>query len=102
MTRLNISHVRTHLREVIEQVRAGEDVEIIQNGLPVAVLVHPDRLRPRVVTPNTLRARELASQLEAARACVAAGQPLPPLGTIRAERAEELARERGRERQEGK
>lgn len=102
MTRLNISHVRTHLREVIEQVQSGEDVEIVQNGLAVAVLVHPDRLRPRVVTPNTLRARELAAQLEATRASVAAGQPLPPLGTIKAERAEELAHDLDRQRQEGK
>jgi len=52
MTRLTITHVRTHLREVIEQMRVGEDIKIIQKRVPVAVPTHLQRLPPRVVTPR--------------------------------------------------
>jgi prevent-host-death family protein len=63
MVRLNITHLRTHLREAIEQVRAGEDIEIVQNGVVVAALVGPERLRPRIVTPNTRAAEALVTQM---------------------------------------
>lgn len=92
MTRLNITHVRTHLREVIEQVQAGEDIEIIQNGVPVAVITHPERLRPRVVTPNTIKAQELAAQMAEARSRLEAGKSVP-LATLTPERAEEYLQE---------
>lgn len=92
MTRLNITHVRTHLREVIEQVQAGEDIEIVQNGVAVAVITHPERLCPRVVTPNVLKAQELAAQLAEARARLEAGES-PALGTLTPERAAEYLQE---------
>jgi antitoxin (DNA-binding transcriptional repressor) of toxin-antitoxin stability system len=100
MTRLNITHVRTHLREVIEQVQAGEDIEIVQNGVSVAVITHPQRLRPRVVTLNTIKAQELAAQMAEARARLQAGEPLSPEG-LSPERAEEYLQELRWHREEG-
>lgn len=102
MTRLKISHLRTHLREAIERVKGGEEIEIVQNGVPVAVLVHPDRLRPRVVTPNTRAAEALMAEYQAAKERIRReGLKLPEQG-LSPERAEELVQDIYRQRQAGK
>lgn len=94
MTQLNITRLRTHLREAIEQVRAGEDIEIVQNGVVVAALVSPERLRPRIVTPNTRAAEALAIQMKQQRAALLAPEtPLPSLGTLSPQQAASLLEE---------
>lgn len=70
MTQLNVTDLRTHLRKAIEQVKAGDDIEIVQNGVVVAALVSPERLRPRIVTPNTRAAEMLATQMRQRRAAL--------------------------------
>ncbi|BDP41463.1 hypothetical protein DAETH_14320 [Deinococcus aetherius] len=100
MTRLNISQLRQNLREAVEQVKAGEEIEVVQNGVVVAALVHPERLRSRVVTPNTVAVNALSAQLEAARNRVRQnGLRLSGEG-IRPERAEELVQDVDRQRNE--
>lgn len=77
------------MRQAIEKVKAGEEVEITQNGEVVAVWVHPSRRRPMVRTPSTVAAERLHEELERSR------RTKPPLASpgISAERAEELIRE---------
>lgn len=101
MTRLSITQLRQNLREAVEQVKAGEEIEIVQNGVVVAALVHPERLRPRVVTPNTVAAHALTAQLEAARSRVRQGGLKLSGEGIRPERAEELVQDVYRQRAEG-
>lgn len=94
MTQLNITDLRTHLRKAIEQVRAGEDIEIVQNGVVVAALVSPERLRPRIVTPNTRAAEALATQMKQQRTALLESEaPLPPLDTLSPEQAASLLEE---------
>jgi prevent-host-death family protein len=94
MTQLNITDLRTHLRRAIEQVRAGEDIEIVQNGVVVAALVSPERLRPRIVTPNTRAAEALVKEMRKQRAALLASEaPLPPLGTLSLQQAASLLEE---------
>ena len=94
MTQLNITDLRTHLRKAIEQVRAGEDIEIVQNGVVVAALVSPERLRPRIVTPNTRAAEALVKEMRQQRAALLASEaPLPPLGTLSPQQAASLLEE---------
>lgn len=98
MTQLNITDLRTHLRKAIEQVRAGEDIEIVQNGVVVAALVSPERLRPRIVTPNTRRAEALIKEMQAHRQMILAN-PEEPLGTLSAESVTGLLEELSRHRE---
>lgn len=74
------------MREAIEKVKAGEEVEITQNGEVVAVWVHPSRRRPMVRTPSTVAAERLHEELESLR------KERRPLATpgISAQRAQEL------------
>ena len=83
---LTVTEARARLREALERVKDGEEIELSQNGQVVAILIHPDKLRARVRTPNTLAAEE---RLEALRALRSA----PPQGKrkgLSPERAEAL------------
>ncbi|WP_343216485.1 type II toxin-antitoxin system prevent-host-death family antitoxin [Deinococcus aestuarii] len=96
-----MSQLRQNLREAVEQVKAGKEIEIVQNGVIVAALVHPERLRPRVMTPNIAAADALAVQLEAARNRVRRdGLKLCSEGT-HPERAEELIQDVDQQRVAG-
>ena len=64
---MTVTEARARLREALERVKAGEEVELSQNGQVIAVLVHPDKLRPRVRTANTIAAEALLLSLEQAR-----------------------------------
>jgi prevent-host-death family protein len=59
MLNVTVTEARARLREVLEHVKAGEEVEFSQNGQVVAVLVHPSRLRRPIRTPNTLASEQL-------------------------------------------
>jgi prevent-host-death family protein len=59
MLNVTVTEARARMREVLEHVKAGEEVEFSQNGQVVAVLVHPSRLRRPTRTPNTLASEQL-------------------------------------------
>lgn len=63
MLNVTVTEARARLREVLEHVKAGEEVEFSQNGQVVAVLVHPSRLRRSTRTPNTLASEQLMASL---------------------------------------
>jgi prevent-host-death family protein len=64
---MTVTEARARMREALERVKAGEEVELSQNGQVIAVLVHPDKLRPRVRTANTVAAEALLHSLERTR-----------------------------------
>ena len=70
MTSISVSELRTNLKTVLERVKRGEEVRLTQNGEVVAAVLHPDKLRWRAKTPNTLAAERLSEELDA---------PLEPL-----------------------
>ena len=86
MLTLSVTEARARLREALERVKDGEEIKLSQNGQVVAVLVHPDKLRARVRTPNTLAAEDRLEALRALR-----GAPLKrPRQGLSPERAEAL------------
>lgn len=89
MAKMTVSQARAQMREAIEKVKAGEEVEITQNGEVVAVWVHPSKRRPIVRTPSTMAAQRLHRELERSR------EAKPPISSpaVRAEHAEELVRQ---------
>ena len=70
MMTISVSELRANLRMVLERVKRGEEVQLTQNGEVVAAVLHPDKLRWRAKTPNTLAAERLLGELDA---------PLEPL-----------------------
>lgn len=88
MTTMAVTQARANLRFAISMVKAGEEVQITQNGEVVAVLVHPDVLKARRVTPAIERGADLLSQLQRARR-----DGLPSGTGLSAERAEALVQE---------
>lgn len=77
------------MREALERVKKGEEIQLTQNGEVVAVWLHPSSLKLRVRSPNTVAAEALAEELASLR------KARPPLATpgIGEERAEELIRQ---------
>jgi prevent-host-death family protein len=67
MTSMTVTEVRARLREALEQVKAGEEVELSQNGQVIAVLVHPAKLQTRIRSTNTVAADALLEKLKRAR-----------------------------------
>lgn len=97
MARLTVTEARAQMREAIEKVKAGEEVEITQNGEVVAVWVHPSTRRPVVRTPATVAAARLHDELERARK-----SPLPTIKAgLNVERAEAWVREIRADRDRG-
>lgn len=96
MAKVTVSQLRAHLREALERVGRGEELEITQHGQVVAVMVHPDKQRPMVRTPSTIAAGRLLAEFRELQ------ENPPPLARpgIGVERAEELIRELREERDE--
>lgn len=67
MTTISVTEVRARLRAVLDLVKNGDEVVITQNGDPVAVLVHPSRLRARRAGPALDAAAARLERLHAAR-----------------------------------
>ena len=93
MLNVTVTEARARMREVLEHVKAGEEVEFSQNGQVVAVLVHPSRLRRPIRTPNTLASEQLMANFN--RLKQEKSQPSASLKTGRSdELVEELRLER--------
>jgi prevent-host-death family protein len=88
MASMSVSDLRAQLRNAMERVEAGEEIEITRDGRVAAVLVHPSRLRHIARTRALRGAERLRQQLEEARR-----KPWPPTGPgLSTEYADELIR----------
>lgn len=85
---MTVTQARAALPEVLDRVADGDEITITRHGRPVAVVVRPDALRVRRAEAALAVASSLRAELDAA-----AGQPLPPQGSIDPARAEELIAE---------
>jgi prevent-host-death family protein len=88
MATMTASEARAALPEVLNRVEEGEEVVITRHGHAVAVVVRPDLLRSRRVTPTAANAARIRELLSLARAT-----ELPPAPGLTAERAEQLIAE---------
>ena len=91
--RISVSEARSKLAELLDRVGDGEEVTLTRHGVPVAVLVRPDVLRPRRAAAAYAMADEIARRMHEARK-----RPLSRRGSMSAERAEELIAEIRRDR----
>jgi prevent-host-death family protein len=68
MITMTVTEARARMREVLEHVKEGFDVELSQNGQVIAVIVHPSKLHSRVRTTNTVAAGVLLENLKRSKA----------------------------------
>jgi prevent-host-death family protein len=87
VTTIPVSRARAQLPQLLDRVRAGEEITLTRHGEPVVVLVRPDALRSRRTSAATETAVRLSEALDAARSA-----PVPTTG-LSATRAEELISE---------
>lgn len=82
---MTVTEARAALPQILDRVRAGEDVTLTRHGEPVAVIVRPDRLRAR-------RADDALAASERVRDLLDRGRQ-KPLGRpdLSPERADKLA-----------
>jgi len=66
-TTMTVSQARAALPQILERVRAGEEVTLTRHGEPVAVVVRPDRLRKRRVSDALAAADRVHELIERAR-----------------------------------
>lgn len=92
MGTISVTELRADLRKTLARVEAGEVLEITRDGNVIAVMTHPS-IRRRTRTRALLAAEKFHEEMENAR-----HQPLPPVGAISKERAEEMVRELRAER----
>lgn len=52
MSSVTITEARASLAQLVDRVAAGEEITITRHGLPVAVLVRPDTLHVRRISPD--------------------------------------------------
>ena len=88
MLNVTVTEARARMREVLEHVKAGEEVEFSQNGQVVAVLVHPSKLRRPIRTPNTLASEQLIANFNRLKQ-----EKLQPTISLKKGRSEELIQE---------
>ena len=91
MLNMTVTEARSNLRQALEHVKNGEEVELSQNGTVIAVMVHPDKLRTRIRTVNTVAADALLANLRRGRSASALPRKLTP--SLSSERAMELERD---------
>ncbi|MGH2950797.1 MAG: type II toxin-antitoxin system Phd/YefM family antitoxin [Solirubrobacterales bacterium] len=95
MTTFSVTQVRARLRAVLDLVKDGHEVVLTQNGEPVAVILHPTKLKARRDMPTWGAAAARLDRLREARhARPERGAGLDP------ERAEQLVAEVRRARDE--
>jgi antitoxin (DNA-binding transcriptional repressor) of toxin-antitoxin stability system len=85
---VSVSNARAQLPNLLERVRAGEEITLTRHGEPVAVLLRPDVLRTRRDGASALAAERIRDALAAAKA-----KPLPTTAGLTMERAAELVGE---------
>jgi prevent-host-death family protein len=84
-TRMTVSEARAALPQLLDRVRAGEEITITRHGRPAAVLVRPDALRARRADEALAVANVVREALEAGRQ-----SPLSARPALRQERANDL------------
>ena len=94
--RVSVSEARGKLPELLERVGEGEEITLTRHGVPVAVLVRPDALRPRRAEAAFRKAEEIGEMFVEAR-----GRPLRDEGGLSVEYAEALIAEIRRDRDAG-
>jgi prevent-host-death family protein len=67
MLTMTVTEARARMREALEHVKEGQEVELSQNGQVIAVIVHPSKLHSRVRTTNTIAAGVLLENLKRAK-----------------------------------
>ena len=87
---MTVTEARARLREALEHVKEGQEVELSQNGQVIAVIVHPSKLHSRVRTTNTLAADAFLENLKRAKAENAGTQRRTIKPVLSAERGADL------------
>ena len=90
MLTMTVTEARARMREALEHVKEGQEVELSQNGQVIAVIVHPSKLHSRVRTNNTLAAGVLLENLKRAKTLNAGGQRRTIKPVLSAERGADL------------
>lgn len=85
MTTMTVSEARAALPEILERVKAGEEVTLTRHGEAVAIVVRPDALRARRAGAALAGAAHLHEQLEQART-----RPMSREGSLDADYGEAL------------
>jgi prevent-host-death family protein len=88
MLNVTVTEARARLREVLEHVKAGEEVEFSQNGQVVAVLVHPSKLHRSTRTANTIASEALMANFNRLKK-----EKSPRPASLQTGRADELVTE---------
>lgn len=91
MLNMTVTEARSNLRQALEHVKNGEDVELSQNGTVIAVMVHPDKLHSRIRTVNTVAADALLTTLRRGRLAATSPRTLTP--SLSSARAVDLERD---------
>ncbi|HVM39756.1 MAG TPA: type II toxin-antitoxin system prevent-host-death family antitoxin [Acidimicrobiia bacterium] len=66
-TTMTVTEARAALPEILDRVRAGEEVTLTRHGTPVAVVVRPDALRTRRADEALAAAERLREVVARAR-----------------------------------
>ena len=90
MLTMTVTEARARMREALEHVKEGYEVELSQNGQVIAVIVHPSKLHSRVRTNNTLAAGVLLENLKHAKAQNASPERRTIKPVLSAERGADL------------
>jgi prevent-host-death family protein len=96
MNTITVTEARAQLPALVDEIARGGEVTITRHGVPVAVLVGPDRLRRRRVSDTDAVVANLAADLEQAGA-----RPLDRSPTITSERADAMVADLRDERDSG-
>ena len=86
---MSVAEAGNRIREAVELVKQGKEVELIENGEVVAVWVSPSKFRKEVKTSNITVSENLQTELEQFRKNLL---PLPE-GSLSLEQAESLINE---------
>ena len=87
---MTVTEARARLRQALEHVKDGQEVELSQNGQVIAVIVHPSKLHSRVRTSNTLASGVLLENLKHAKAQNASPERRTIKPVLSAERGADL------------
>ena len=85
MATMSVSEARAALPEILDRVRAGEEITITRHGEPVAVVVRPDALRTRRADTALAAAQQVDDLLARGRS-----RPLPSRPALTTKRAEAI------------
>ena len=86
---MSVTEAGNRIREAVELVKQGKEVELTENGEVVAVWVSPSKFRKEIKTSNITVSENLQTELEKLRKNLL---PLPE-GSLSLEQAESLINE---------